>query len=105
MSETVKQEGDFKIKAKPKKPKKLITDNEVVKVEMPKVTLEQAEKVAPEITKIEIKPEKVDQVEEVVVKEEEPTKVENAVAEDPVMQEIIDIHFTFVCNFSRAYVI
>jgi len=90
MSETVKQEGDFKIKAKPKKPKKLITDNEVVKVEMPKVTLEQAEKVAPEITKIEIKPEKVDQVEEVVVKEEEPTKVENAVAEDPVMQEIID---------------
>ena len=90
MSETVKQEGDFKIKAKPKKPKKLVTDNEVIKVEMPKVTLEQAEKVAPEITKIEIKPEKVDQVEEVVVKEEEPTKVENAVAEDPVMQEIID---------------
>jgi len=90
MSEIVKQEGDFKIKAKPKKPKKLVTDNEVIKVEMPKVTLEQAEKVASEITKIEIKPEKVDQVEEVVVKEEEPTKVENAVAEDPVMQEIID---------------
>ena len=90
MSETVKQEGDFKIKAKSKKPKKLVTDNEVVKVEMPKVTLEQAEKVAPEITKIEIKPEKVDQIEEVVVKEEEPTKVENAVAEDSVMQEIID---------------
>jgi hypothetical protein len=90
MSEIVKQEGDFKIKAKPKKPKKLVTDNEVIKVEMPKVTLEQAEKVAPEITKIEIKPEKVDQVEEVVVKEEEPTKVENAAAEDPVMQEIID---------------
>ena len=90
MSEIVKQEGDFKIKAKPKKPKKLVTDNEVIKVEMPKVTLEQAEKVAPEVTKIEIKPEKVDQVEEVVVKEEEPTKVENAVAEDPVMQEIID---------------
>jgi len=90
MSEIVKQEGDFKIKAKPKKPKKLVTDNEVIKVEMPKVTLEQAEKVAPEITKIEIKPEKVDQIEEVVVKEEEPTKVENAVAEDSVMQEIID---------------
>ena len=90
MSEIVKQEGDFKIKAKPKKPKKLVTDNEVIKVEMPKVTLEQAEKVASEITKIEIKPEKVDQVEEVVVKEEEPTKVENAVTEDPVMQEIID---------------
>jgi len=90
MSEIVKQEGDFKIKAKPKKPKKLVTDNEVIKVEMPKVTLEQAEKVAPEITKIEIKPEKVDQIEEVVVKEEEPTKVENSVAEDSVMQEIID---------------
>ena len=85
MSETVKQEGDFKIKAKSKKPKKLVTDNEVVKVEMPKVTLEQAEKVAPEITKIEIKPEKVDQIEEVVVKQDEPT-----VAEDSVMQEIID---------------
>ena len=90
MSETVKQEGDFKIKAKSKKPKKLVTDNEVIKVEIPKVSLEQAEKVAPEITKIEIKPEKVDQIEEVVVKEEEPTKVENAVAEDSVMQEIID---------------
>ena len=90
MSEIVKQEGDFKIKAKPKKPKKLVTDNEVVKVEMPKVNLDQAEKVAPEITKIEIKPEKVDQIEEVVVKEVQPTEVENAVAEDPVMQEIID---------------
>ena len=90
MSEIVKQEGDFKIKAKPKKPKKLVTDNEVIKVEMPKVTLEQAEKVAPEVTKIEIKPEKVDQVEEVVVKEVQPIEVENAVAEDPVMQEIID---------------
>ncbi len=90
MSEIVKQEGDFKIKAKPKKPKKLVTDNEVVKVEMPKVTLEQAEKVAPEITKIEIKPEKVDQVEEVTTEEVEPTEVENAVTEDPVMQEIID---------------
>ena len=90
MSEIVKQEGDFKIKAKPKKPKKLITDNEVVKVEMPKVTLEQAEKVAPEITKIEIKPEKVDQIEEVITEEVEPTVIENAVTEDPVMQEIID---------------
>ena len=90
MSEIVKQEGDFKIKAKPKKPKKLVTDNEVVKVEMPKVTLEQAEKVAPEITKIEIKPEKVDQIEEVITEEVEPTVVENAVTEDPVMQEIID---------------
>ena len=90
MSEIVKQEGDFKIKAKPKKPKKLVTDNEVIKVEMPKVTLEQAEKVAPEITKIEIKPEKVDQIEEVITEELEPTEVENAVTEDPVMQEIID---------------
>jgi hypothetical protein len=90
MSEIVKQEGDFKIKAKPKKPKKLVTDNEVIKVEMPKVTLEQAEKVAPEITKIEIKPEKVDQVEEVITEEVKPTEVENAVTEDPVMQEIID---------------
>ena len=85
MSETVKQEGDFKIKAKSKKPKKLVTDNEVIKVEIPKVSLEQAEKVAPEITKIEIKTDKVDQIEEVVVKQDEPT-----VAEDSVMQEIID---------------
>jgi len=90
MSEIVKQEGDFKIKAKPKKPKKLVADNEVIKVEMPKVNLDQAEKVAPEITKIEIKPEKVDQIEEVVVKEVQPTEVENTITEDPVMQEIID---------------
>jgi len=90
MSETVKQEGDFKIKAKSKKPKKLVTDNEVVKVEIPKVTLEQAEKVVPEITKIEIKTDKVDQIEEVIAKEEEPTQVESVVAEESVMQEIID---------------
>jgi hypothetical protein len=87
MSEIVKQEGDFKIKAKPKKPKKLITDNEVVKVEMPKVTLEEAEKVAPEVTKVEIKAEPKQEVQEV----QEVAKVEIA-SEEPeqVMQEIIE---------------
>jgi hypothetical protein len=87
MSEIVKQEGDFKIKAKPKKPKKLITDNEVVKVEMPKVTLEEAEKVAPEVTKVEIKAEPKQEAQEV----QEVAKVEIA-SEEPeqVMQEIIE---------------
>ena len=87
MSEIVKQEGDFKIKAKPKKPKKLITDNEVVKVEMPKVTLEEAEKVAPVVTKVEIKAEPKQEAQEV----QEVAKVEIA-SEEPeqVMQEIIE---------------
>ncbi len=89
MSETVKQEGDFKIKAKSKKPKKLVTDNEVVKVEMPKATISTAEKAVEtndDVIKVEIKNEPTEEIQEVA-------KVEiNSQEQEPeqVMQEIID---------------
>ena len=89
MSETVKQEGDFKIKAKSKKPKKLVTDNEVVKVEMPKATVSTAEKAVEtndDVIKVEIKNEPTEKIQEVAKvdidsQEQEP---------EQVMQEIID---------------
>tara|TARA_R100001460_G_scaffold37839_2_gene72263 strand:- start:204 stop:1397 length:1194 start_codon:yes stop_codon:yes gene_type:complete len=54
MSEEVKQEGEFKIK-KPSKPKNLGKKEEVTKVEIPKTPIDGQGKVAPEVTKVEIK--------------------------------------------------
>ena len=61
MSE-VKQEGDFKMKAKPKKPKNLGKKNEITKVELK----EPVKKVQEEITKVVIPKEetKTEQVQE-----------------------------------------
>ena len=89
MSETVKKEGDFKIKAKSKKPKKLVTDNEVVKVEIPKATVSTVEKAVEtndDVIKVEIKNEPTEEIQEVAKvdidsQEQEP---------EQVMQEIID---------------
>ena len=89
MSETVKQEGDFKIKAKSKKPKKLITDNEVVKVEMPKATVSTAEKAVEtndDVIKVEIKNEPTEEIQEVAKVEIDSQEQEP----EQVMQEIID---------------
>jgi len=54
MSE-VKQEGDFKIKSKPKKPKNLGKANEITKVEINKDVPKDQGEVIPEVTKVEIK--------------------------------------------------
>ena len=54
MSE-VKQEGDFKLKAKPKKPKNLGKKNEITKVELK----EPVKKVEEEVTKVVIPKEEV----------------------------------------------
>jgi len=89
MSETVKQEGDFKIKAKSKKPKKLVTDNEVVKVEMPKATVSTAEKAVEtndDVIKVEIKNEPTKEIQEVAKVEIDSQEQEP----EQVMQEIID---------------
>ena len=89
MSETVKQEGDFKIKAKSKKPKKLVTDNEVVKVEMPKATVSTAEKAVEtndDVIKVEIKNEPTEEIQEVAKVEIDSQEQEP----EQVMQEIID---------------
>ena len=57
MSEEVKQEGEFKLQAKPKKPKNLGKTEEVTKVEIPNTATEAQGKVIPDVTKVEIKNE------------------------------------------------
>ena len=57
MSEEVKQEGEFKLQAKPKKPKNLGKTEEVTKVEIPNTATEAQGEVVPEVTKVEIKNE------------------------------------------------
>jgi len=75
MSET-KQEGDFKMKAKPKKPKNLGVKNEITKVEVK----EPVKKVEEEVTKVVI-PKEETKVED-LVQVEEAAKV--SVGETPV---------------------
>ena len=57
MSEEVKQEGEFKLQAKPKRPKNLGKTEEVTKVEIPNTATEAQGEVVPEVTKVEIKNE------------------------------------------------
>jgi hypothetical protein len=57
MLEEVKQEGEFKLQAKPKRPKNLGKTEEVTKVEIPNTAIEAQGKVVPEVTKVEIKNE------------------------------------------------
>ena len=61
MSE-VKQEGDFKMKAKPKRPKNLGKKNEITKVDLSKPSEENQGEVIPNVTKVEIKEPVVEQV-------------------------------------------
>ena len=64
MSEEVKQEGEFKLQAKPKKPKNLGKTEEVTKVHIPNTANEAQGKVIPDVTKIEIKKEDAVQTQE-----------------------------------------
>ncbi len=64
MSEQVKQEGEFKLQAKPKKPKNLGKKEEVTKIEIPNTTIEAQGEVVPEVTKVEIKQEDAVQTQE-----------------------------------------
>jgi hypothetical protein len=64
MSEEVKQEGEFKLQAKPKKPKNLGKTEEVTKIEIPNTAAEAQGEVVPEVTKVEIKEENAVQTQE-----------------------------------------
>jgi hypothetical protein len=64
MSEQVNQEGEFKLQAKPKKPKNLGKKEEVTKIEIPNTTIEAQGEVVPEVTKVEIKQEDAVQTQE-----------------------------------------
>ena len=88
MSET-KQEGDFKMKAKPKKPKNLGVKNEITKVEVK----EPVKKVEEEVTKVvipkeETKVEDLVQVEEVAKVSVGETPVDAVETEDQTQEPI-----------------
>jgi hypothetical protein len=98
MSE-VKQEGDFKIKSKPKKPKNLGKTNDVTKVEIPNQAANAQGEVIPEVTKVEIKT-----TEDADTKQEAATVVEDKQAnsiqevgeevsqqQSPVQDEVAEI--------------
>lgn len=82
MSE-VKQEGDFKMKSKPKKPKNLGKKNEITRVEIPNETPKDQGEVIPEVTKVEIKttPNADTEQETTNVVTDEPT---------PIVQEVVE---------------
>ena len=90
MSETVKEEGSFKVKAK--KPKNLNKPNAITKVEMPKVDIGSQGEVIPEVTKVDLTEKVVKEVESQI--EEVVTDVTQEKVEDTdsgsILQEITD---------------
>jgi len=88
MSETVKEEGSFKVKAK--KPKNLNKPNAITKVEMPKVDIGSQGEVIPEVTKVDLTEKVVKEVESQI--EEVVTDVTQEKVEDTdsgsILQEI-----------------
>ena len=98
MSE-VKQEGDFKIKSKPKKPKNLGKANEITKVEINKDVPKDQGEVIPEVTKVELKEtpevlnteEKQEEIVQVNNTDEEVTSVIEEITEEEVKEGIQDL--------------
>jgi hypothetical protein len=89
MSE-VKQEGDFKMKAKPKRPKNLGKKNEITKVNLSKPSEENQGEVIPDVTKVEIKEPVVEQVVEEVEATEEVVEETAGVIEEITEEEIVE---------------
>ena len=89
MSE-VKQEGDFKMKAKPKRPKNLGKKNEITKVDLSKPSEENQGEVIPNVTKVEIKEPVVEQVVEEVEATEEVVEEIAGVIEEITEEEIVE---------------
>ena len=102
MSEQVKQEGEFKLQAKPKKPKNLGKANEVTKIEIPKTSVEAQGEVIPEITKVEIKKEDAVQTQEtddsnaIVEKPEDSGDSKEVVEEVRTTEETVESPLTLV---------
>ena len=87
MSEQVKQEGEFKLQAKPKKPKNFGKKEEVTKIEIPNTAVEAQGEIVPEVTKVEIKEEDAVQTQEtndsnVVVEESKDSSDSKEVVEE-----------------------
>ena len=90
MSETVKQEGDFKMKAK--KPKNLNKPSVITKVEMPKVDIGSQGVVIPEVTKVDLTKKAIEEVEsqiEEVIIDVAKEKIEDTDS-GSILQEITD---------------
>ena len=102
MSEQVKQEGEFKLQAKPKKPKNLGKANEVTKIEIPKTSVEAQGEVIPEITKVEIKKEDAVQTQEtndsnaIVEESKDSGDSEEVVEEVRTTEETVESPLTLV---------
>ena len=98
MSE-VKQEGDFKIKSKPKKPKNLGKANEITKVEINKDVPKDQGEVIPEVTKVELKEtpevlnteEKQEEIVQVNNTDEEVTSVIEEITDEEVKEDVKDL--------------
>ena len=90
----VKQEGDFKIKSKPKKPKNLGKKNEITKVEIPNTAPAAQGEVLDSVTKVTVKTSDAILPEPIVdsVVDENVVVVNDATVEeiDSVIQEITD---------------
>jgi len=89
MSE-VKQEGDFKMKAKPKRPKNLGKKNEITKVDLSKPSEESQGEVIPDVIKVEIKEPVVEQVVEEVEATEEVVEETAGVIQEITEEEIVE---------------
>ena len=89
MSE-VKQEGDFKMKAKPKRPKNLGKKNEITKVDLSKPSEENQGEVIPDVTKVEIKEPVAEQIVEEVEATEEVVEETAGVIEEITEEEIVE---------------
>lgn len=88
MSEQVKQEGEFKLQPKPKKPKNLGKKEEVTKIEIPNTTVEAQGEVVPEVTKVEIKKEDAVQTQETNDSDDVVEKSKDSSDSEEVVEEI-----------------
>ena len=99
MSE-VKQEGDFKIKSKPKKPKNLGQENSITKVDIPKVDAESQGEVIPDVVKVDLTENQTtgENVTEEVVEDsssEESLNVIQEIVEDEIKEDVENLEEQF----------
>jgi len=99
MSE-VKQEGDFKIKSKPKKPKNLGQENSVTKVDIPKIDAESQGEIIPDVVKVDLTENQTtsENVTEEVIEDsssEESLNVIQEIVEDEIKEDVENLEEQF----------
>ena len=102
MSEQIKQEGEFKLQAKPKKPKNLGKKEEVTKIEIPNTAVEAQGETVPEVTKVEIKEEDAVQTQEtndsnaIIEESKDSSDSEEVVEEVRTTEEAVESPLTVI---------